>query len=46
MKPFALALLALVLAMGFYLNKMDPDKDSAQVMIEDSVESSMAAPQK
>ena len=43
MKPISLFILILILVVGTYLNQMDPDKD-AQVMIEDTVGSSMAAP--
>lgn len=45
MKPVTLFILMTVLALGFYLNTLDPNKDS-QVLIEDKVDSKMAAPQK
>jgi hypothetical protein len=45
MKPMAFVLLLLMLILGSYLNQLDPDKGS-QVMIEDSVGSTMAAPKK
>lgn len=42
MKSLPLIILVVALAVGFFLNK-EPKKD-ANVMIEDKVESSMAAP--
>jgi hypothetical protein len=45
MKPIAFILLIMILILGSYLNHLDPDK-SSQVMIEDSVGSTMAAPDK
>jgi hypothetical protein len=45
MKPIAFLILILVLILGTYLNQLDPDRGS-QVMIEDSVGSTMAAPEK
>jgi hypothetical protein len=42
MKPIALIILV-ALAVGFYLNKTQPQSD-AQVLIEDTVDSSLAAP--
>lgn len=42
MKSLPLIILVVALAVGFFLNKT-PNKD-AKVMIEDKVESSMAAP--
>lgn len=43
MKPLAFILLALFITFGAYLSSFDTEKDN-QVMIEDSVGSSMAAP--
>lgn len=45
MKPIAFIFLIIVLIIGTYLNKLDPDK-AAQSMIEDSVGITMAAPAK
>ena len=45
MKPIAFLLLILILILGTYLNGLDPDK-GAQIMVEDSVGSTMAAPEK
>lgn len=44
MKGIAVFIILLTLAIGTYLNRMD--KTDSQVMIEDSVESSLAAPVK
>lgn len=41
MKGIAVFIILLTLAIGTYLNRMDAD---TQVMVEDTVESSMAAP--
>jgi hypothetical protein len=45
MKGIAVFIVLLTLAIGTYLNKMDKSSNG-QVMVEDSVESSMAAPVK
>ena len=45
MKPIAFILLIFTLVLGSYLNKPKSD-DRAQVMIEDAVGITMAAPQK
>ncbi len=48
MKPIAFIILILVLAIGTYLNNLDPDKtgktSANEELIEDSVGTSMAAP--
>lgn len=48
MKPISFIILGLILAIGTYLNNLDPEKTSQNVnreeLIEDSVGTSMAAP--
>lgn len=44
MKPLAIIILGLTIAIGTYLNSMDYKNDDSSAMIEDTVESSMAAP--
>lgn len=48
MKPIPYIILFLILGFGFYLNTLDPDKKTTnqEVLIEDSVGTSMAAPVK
>lgn len=45
MRKFAIIFVLFVMAIGTYLNSMDTDKKT-QVMIEDEVGSTMAAPAK
>lgn len=46
MKPIPYIILFLILGIGFYLNSLDPDKKvpAHEVMIEDSVGTTLAAP--
>ncbi len=44
MKPLAIIILGLTIAIGTYLNSLDFKAEDSSAMIEDTVGSSMAAP--